>query len=157
MRSNLAEAQRRDSSLARYVSPVVAERELFAKRDQSLRWLTELARGHSVQLTDQPADLQSVEGLYFKLFGASASESLPRDRSMFESAMAVFFGAVAVAHGATWTVYESAFAPGHFGLAVKRGPVSVVLDEHCSGWDKRPNNKRHELLRREYHKWFGGA
>jgi hypothetical protein len=143
--------------LARYASAVVAERELFAKREHSLRWLVELASRHSVELTDQPADLQAVEDLYFKLFVDGAAWSIRRDQATFESAMAVFWGAVAAAHGATWTVYESAFAPGHFGLAVTRGLVSVVLDEHCSGWDKRPNNKRHELLRREYDKWFGRA
>lgn len=157
MRSNLAEAQRRDGLLARYASAALAERELFAKRDQSLRWLAELAHKSSLELTHQPADLQAVEDLYFKVFVEGAGWSMRRDQATFESAMAMFWGAVAVAHGATWTVYESPFAPGHFGLAVTRGLVSVVLDEHCSGWDKRPNNKRHELLRREYDKWFGRA
>jgi len=155
MRSNLAEAQRQDGLLGRYSSAVVAERKLFAKRDDSLRWLADLARKHSVQLGDQPADLQAVEDLYFELFSEDAGWLRRRDRSTFEYAMAVFWGAVAVAHGATWEVYESAFAPGHFGLAVSRGLLTVVLDARCSGWDQRPNNKRHELLRREYDKTFG--
>ena len=155
MRSNLAEGRRQDGLLGRYASADLAERELFAKRDHSLRWLADLARKHSVELGEQPADLQGVEDLYFKLFGEAAGGSARRDRSTFEFAMAVFWGAVAVAHGATWEVYESTFAPGHFGLAVSRGLLTVVLDARCSGWDRRPNNKRRELLRREYDKTFG--
>jgi len=155
MRSNLAEAQRQDGLLGRYASAEVAERKLFAKRDHSLRWLADLARKHSVELGDQPADLQAVEDLYFKLFGEGAGWLTRRDQPTFEYAMAVFWGAVAVAHGATWGVYESTFAPGHFGLAVSRGLLTVVLDARCSGWDRRPSNKRRDLLRREYGKTFG--
>jgi hypothetical protein len=157
MRSNLAEAQRQDGLLGRYATAVDAERKLFAKRDRSLRWLADLARKHAVELGDQPADLQAVEDLYFKLFGEGAGWLRRRDRSTFESAMGVFWGAIAVAHGATWEVYESPFAPGHFGLAVSRGLLTVVLDARCSGWDRRPNNKRRELLRREFDKTFGRA
>ena len=155
MRSNLAEARRQDGLLGRYESAVVAQRELFVQRDQSLRWLADLARKHSVELGDRPADLQAVEDLYFELFAEGAAWLTRRDRSRFEYAMAVFWGAVAVAHGAAWDVYESSFAPGHFGLAVSRGRLTVVLDARCSGWDRRPNNKRRNLLRREYDKTFG--
>ncbi len=69
--------------------------------------------------------------------------------------MGFFFGAVAVREGAAWTVYESPFAPGHFGLAVERGPVTVVLNRLGRDWERRPDNKRRRLLRRMYERFLG--
>ena len=69
--------------------------------------------------------------------------------------MGIFWGAVAVNDGAHWTIYESPYAAGHFGLAVTRGLLTVVLNQYATAWNRRPNNLRHRLLRREYDKYFG--
>ena len=155
MKSSRGEAERQDGMLPEFASAAIAERELFGRRDRSLRWLESFAREHSLELAQKPADLESIEDLYFELFGDGADWLMRRNRSAFEFAMGVFWGAVAVAHGAHWSVYESPFAPGHFGLAVSRGLLTVVLNEYGTGWDRRPNNRRHRLLRRDYDKNFG--
>jgi hypothetical protein len=73
--------------------------------------------------------LESLEDLYFRLFGDGGGLLMGRNRSTFELGMGVFWGAVAVAHGARWSIYESPFAPSHFGLAVTRGFLTVVLNK----------------------------
>jgi len=155
MKSSRGEAERQDGMLPNFASVAIAERELFGQRDRSLRWLESFARKHSVELARTPADLESLEDLYFRLFEDGGGWLMRRNRSTFEFAMGVFLGAVAVAHGAQWSVYESPFAPGHFGLAVSRGLLTVVLNEYGTGWDRRPNNRRRRLLRRDYDKNFG--
>jgi hypothetical protein len=155
MKSSQGEAVRQDGMLPKFTSVATAERELFALRDRSLSWLESFARSHSVELTQDPSDLESLEDLYFRLFGDGGGLLMGRNRSTFELGMGVFWGAVAVAHGARWSIYESPFAPSHFGLAVTRGFLTVVLNKYGTDWNRRPNNRRHRLLRREYDKDFG--
>ena len=132
-----------------------AEQELLRLRDRSLGWLDEFTRKGGVALRHEPAALETLEDLYFKLFVDDAGVLAQHHRAAFESAMGFFFGAVAVHEGATWTVYESPFAPGHFGLAVQRGLVTVILNKRCENWAHRPRNKRRRLLRREYDRFLG--
>ena len=155
MRTNLPEAERQDGKLPAFASPEVAEHELFAKRDDSLRWLEGFVRRRGTELTYEPGALDSLERLYFELWGGGVASRVRGNRSSFESAMGVFWGAVAVAQKrATWTIYESPFAPNHFGLAVTRGGVTVVLNAFGTDWNRRPGNTRRNLLRRIYKKWF---
>ena len=69
MNSNRAEAERQDGMLPKFTSVVAAERELYAKRDRSLRWLESYTRRNSLELTQSRGDLESLEDLYFQLFG----------------------------------------------------------------------------------------
>jgi hypothetical protein len=72
--------------------------------------------------------------------------------------MGMFWGAVAVAdRGATWTVYESPFVVGHYGIAVAKGNSSVVLNALGNHWDRKPGNKRHRRLRELYDQIIGRA
>jgi hypothetical protein len=153
--SNRAEAHRQDSALPAFESARVAERQLLALRDRSLGWLDEFARKRGVALPHERAGLETLEDLYFRVFVDDRGLLVRRHRSAFESAMGFFFGAVAAREGATWTVQESPFAPGHFALGVQRGQVTVLLNKLGQGWERRPNNERRRLLRREYERFFG--
>lgn len=151
MWTNLPEAQRKDRELPTFASREVAERELFVMRDESLRWLDEFARRRGKALKREPSDLQSVEDLYFEVWDGSLASRFRGDRVKFELAMGMFWGAVAVAqHRFSWTVHESAFVPNHFGVAVARENVSVVLNGIGARWDRRPGNKERKRLRQLY-------
>ena len=156
MRTNLPEAQRKDGELPTYGSREIAERELFAIRDQSLRWLAEFARARGKDLKLEPSALQSIEDLYFEVWDGGFLSRLRGDRDKFELAMGMFWGAVAVAHhGATWSVYESPFVPNRFGVAVERKNTSVVLNGLGTRWAQRPGNKGRRGLRQLYDQIIG--
>ena len=93
MRTNLPEAERQDGKLPAFASPEVAEHELFAKRDDSLRWLEGFVRRRGTELTYEPGALDSLERLYFELWGGGVASRVRGNRSSFESAMGVFWGA----------------------------------------------------------------
>ena len=154
MKTNLPEAQRQDSRLPTFPSIEVAERELFAMRDESLRWVDEFARNKGRELKYEP-DALALEDLYFEQWDGSFAARLRRNRPTFEFAMGMFLGAVAVGeHRAAWTIYESPFAKNHFGIAVRRRNSTVVLNSLGSRWDRRPRNERRRLLRRMYDRFF---
>lgn len=155
MWSNRAEADRQDGALPAFGSVTAAERELLRLRDRSLEWLDELLRARGLGLERKPTALETLEDVYFELFVDGRDVLIRRHRPAFEAAMGYFFGAVAAHEGANWTVYESPFAPGHFGLAVQRGRLTVVLNRLGEDWARRPHNKRRRLLRREYDRFFG--
>jgi hypothetical protein len=155
MKTNLPEAQRQDSQLPTFPSIEVAEWELFAMRDESLRWLDQFARKKGRELKYDPDALASLEDLYFEQWDGTFASRLRRNRPTFEFAMGMFLGAVAVGeHRATWTIYESPFAKNHFGIGVTRRNLTVVLNSLGSRWDRRPGNKRRRLLRRMYDRFF---
>jgi hypothetical protein len=107
MRRNLPEAQRKDGELPTFPSREIAERELFAMRDESLGWLTQFARARGKKLELEPRALQSVEDLYFEIWNGGFLSRLRGDREKFELAMGMFWGAVAVAQDrASWSVRE---------------------------------------------------
>src|SRR5438874_11461964 len=102
MKTNLTEAQRQDSQLPTFPSIDVAERELFAVRDKSLRWLGEFARKRGRELNYEPDALVSLEALYFEQWDGTFASRLRRNRPALEFAMGMFLGAVAVStHRAT--------------------------------------------------------
>jgi hypothetical protein len=156
MGKNLPEAERRDGELPTFASRESAERELFSKRDESLRWLSEFARGRGKKLPLEPRALETLEDLYFEVRDGGLASRFRADRARFEFAMGMFWGAVAVAdRGAGWTIYESPFVGGHYGISVTKGSSSVVLNGLGNHWDRKPGNKRHRRLRELYDQIIG--
>ena len=158
MRTNLPVAQRQDGELPAFASRESAERELFSMRDESLRWLREFARARGKDLPPQPRALETLEDLYFELWGGGLAAQFRGGRAKFEFAMGMFWGAVAVAdRGASWTIYESPFVQGHYGISVTKGSSSVVLNAMGNKWDRKPRNERHRRLRELYDQIIGRA
>jgi hypothetical protein len=158
MRSNLWVAQRKDGELPTFESKETAERDLFSKRDASVEWLIKLAAGRHKVLPFEPRALETLEDLYFELWDGGLASRFRGDRARFEFAMGMFWGAVAVAAaGASWTIYESPFVPGHYGVSVSKGGSSVVLNGLGTHWDRKPGNSRHRRLPELYDQIMGRA
>lgn len=72
--------------------------------------------------------------------------------------MSIYFGEVVVRNNdnAKWIVEEYAFVKGKYNLMINAGLLNMALVDKCNNWFKEPCNKNHNLLFRQYNKYFRG-
>src|SRR5689334_18157683 len=95
--------------LPAFNSQAEAEAYFFAKRDERIRRIIELAATSDIFIADfAPASLKNLESWYFTLFDADGFGSLGISREEFEYCMASYFCEVAVRNcpDAKWEVRE---------------------------------------------------
>lgn len=102
-----------------------------------------------------PESLKSIEKIYFDYFDNHkfGEESLTKDE--FEVLLAIYNGNVYVTNKkANWIIQEDVFVKDNrFYLAIKSINDFITID--CTKWgdhEKRPGNKRREMIYREYKK-----
>ena len=85
----------------------------------------------------------------FGKFGLSQEE--------FEQIMSFYWGEVVVKNNedAKWVVEEYPFAKGKYEFLVNKGLLSMAIGNSFRDLYKRQDNKRRNLLFREYNKYFG--
>ena len=107
------------------------------------------------KLDFSPESLKSIEKIYFDYYDKNkfGEESISKDE--FEILLAIYDGNVYVTNGkAKWTVEEDDFVKDNrFYLAIKS--LNGFLTVDCTKWsnhERRPSNKRRQMIYREYKK-----
>jgi hypothetical protein len=145
------------AKLPRFATAAIARRTMLAARDEALAAVRAVAGTHGVVLDDTPESLRAIEAWYFALHGKRGGFARAgTDRRRFETAMGLYYAAVAVADaGATWVVQEFAFAPGTYELGLEAGLLAILgVDVMCHDWHLRSGNAQHRALLRDYRQHF---
>jgi hypothetical protein len=160
-RQGLSAAHALGTKLPRFRTAAEARRALLEQRDRSLAELRGLDATDSDFVMDStPASLVALEQWYFALAARRGFARLGTERARFEVAMGFYFGTVAVRHAkARWIVEEFAFKPGTYELGIAHGKLFSLMgiEALCKDWHKRPGNKAHRALSREYAQYFAPA
>jgi hypothetical protein len=141
----------RDSAWPACDSQGDAERLWFAQRDFNLNTLhTWSVASGRFNVDETPESLKTVEEWYFD---AASQEGLPATPAVVHMLLGFYFGQVLVSSAKfTWVVRESAFVPGHYGIGVTKGLVTIMLSDGMPP-DPPERNKRRLSLYRQYKKW----
>lgn len=134
-----------------------AKQYFLSYKDSLLKRLEDLCKDNSFFSPDYTIDsLKQLEKWYFGLFENNLFDTIGLDREEFENLMSIYFGAVVVRNNdsAKWVVEEFAFVKGKYELLVNKGAMNMAIDNKCNNWFKKPCNKTHTLLFREYNKYF---
>lgn len=134
-----------------------AENYFIAHKDSLLNRLRSASTQSSVFFPDYTVEsLKRIEQWYFDLYEENAFGKIGLSQKEFECMMSVYWGEVIIKnHGdAKWIVEEYPFVQGKYELLVNKGLINVSIGEHFCDLYKRPNNKRKNILFREYNKYF---
>lgn len=137
-----------------------AEKYFFSQKEYLLNKLETVCERGSDFFPDYSVDsLKRLERWYFDLYEKKGFHKLGVAKNEFESMMSVYFGEVVVKNveDAKWIVEEYAFTKNKYYLLVNRGGLSMAIMSIRSMFynhDQAPNNKRRNLIFREYNKYF---
>lgn len=141
--------------LKKFKNKSEAEKYFFSYKAMLLEKFETICTHKSCFLPDYTVDsLKRIEKWYFELFERNEFDQIGFTRHVFEDVMSVYFGEVVVKNhaDAQWLVEEYAFAKKKYQLLLNRGGLNMA--HSCRDWYKEPNNKRKNLLYREYNKYF---
>lgn len=134
-----------------------AEDYFFSYRDNLLNKFETICRQNSCFLPDYTVEsLKRIEKWYFDLYEKNQFKKVGLTRKKFERIMSVYFGAVIVKNNedAKWFVEEYAFSPNKYEFLVNRGALNMAINDNFRNLYKVRDNKRRNLLFREYNKYF---
>lgn len=134
-----------------------AEKYFISRKDFLLDRLKAVSAQSSVFIPDYTVEsLKELEKRYFDMYAEDAFDKAGTTRKDFESMMSVYWGAVAVKNNkdAKWAVEEYPFTRGKYEFFVNKGLLSLSIGDNFRDLYKRQNNKRRNLLFREYNKYF---
>ena len=141
-----------------FKSSAAAERYLFSCRDHLLRRLEKICKRHPAFSPSYTVEsLKQIEKWYFDLCDKNGFRLVGSTQDEFESILSVYFGEVVVRNksDARWVITEYPFSPQKYELMVNRGLFSMSILEKFHGLSTKPNNKRRNLMFREYNRFFG--
>lgn len=100
--------------------------------------------------------LKKIEKWYFDLHEKNEFHTIGLTQEEFESIISVYFGEVVVRNNedAKWLVEEYPFSPGKYEFFVNKGLINLSIINMFHGLCQMQNNKRRNLLFREYNKYF---
>ncbi len=100
--------------------------------------------------------LKRIEKWYFELYENKEFDKVGLTREEFERVMSVYFGEVVVRNNedAKWVVAEYPFMKKKYELLINKQLFNMSIINHCHDLCRRQNNKRRNLLLREYNKYF---
>ena len=156
-RKGLAAARALGARLPKFRDAAAARRALLGLRDERLAEFKKLdTTGSGFVMDGSPESLVPLERWYFALVARRGFGALGMERPRFETAMGLYYGSVAVRHTrARWIVEEFAFAPGTWELGIEQKHFKLMgVDGLCEDWHRRPNNKTHRALARDYAQHF---
>lgn len=129
-----------------------AEKYFISYKDELLNRLEAISEqldGFSPDYTIE--SLKNIEKLYFQLYRNNTFGKLGLSQKQFESIMSVYWGEVVIKNNADakWLIEEFAFSQGKYELLVNISIFDMFQDLY-----KRQDNKRQNLLFREYNRYF---
>ena len=100
--------------------------------------------------------LKKLEKWYFDLYDKNEFDKVGLSQNEFEKIMSIYFGEVIVKNNedAKWLVMEYPFSQKRYEFYVNKGNFSMSIINAYHDLHKRQNNKRRNLLFREYNKYF---
>ncbi len=134
-----------------------AEDYFISYKDELLKKLEAVNTQNSNFLPDYTVEsLKRIEKWYFELYEKSEFHKVGLTQNEFESIMSVYFGEVVVKNNkdAKWLVEEYPFSQSKYEFLVNRGLLSISIMNMYHDLYKKQNNKRKNLLFREYNKYF---
>lgn len=134
-----------------------AEDYFFSYKDDLLKKLEAVSTQNSYFLPDYTVEsLKRIEKWYFDLYEKGEFHKVGFTQDEFESIMSVYFGEVVVKNNkdAKWLVEEYPFSQSKYEFLVNRGLLSMSIMNMYHDLYKKQNNKRKNLLFREYNKYF---
>ena len=143
--------------LKKFKNIAEAEDYFFSYKDSLLSKLESICRQNSDFMPDYTVgSLKKIEKWYFALYEKNEFDKLGCTQDEFESIMSVYFGEVVVRNKeeAQWVVTEYPFAQTKYELMVNHKLLSMSFFNMFRDLYKRQNNKRRNLLFREYNKYF---
>ena len=135
-----------------------AEDYFISRKDFLLNKLKAVSTQTSAFVPDNTVEsLKKIEKWYFDLYEAKAFDRFGLSREEFEQIMSFYWGEVVVKKNedAKWVVEEYPFVKGKYELLVNKGLFGMAIGNPFRDLYKRQNNKRRNLLFREYNKYFG--
>lgn len=100
--------------------------------------------------------LKKLEKWYFDLYEKKSFAKLGLTQKEFESIMSVYWGEVVIKNNkdAKWVVEEYAFSQNKYQLLVNKGFCNIAVENKFRDLYNKQNNKRRNLLFREYNKYY---
>lgn len=100
--------------------------------------------------------LKRLEKWYFDLYEKNAFDQIGSTQEEFEHMMSVYWGAVVIKNneGAKWVIEKYPFSQGKYEFFVSKRLCNVSIANKFHDLYKKQNNKRRNLLFREYNKYF---
>ena len=134
-----------------------AEKYFISYKDELLNRLEAISGqldGFSPDYTIE--SLKDIEKLYFPLYRNNTFGKLLLSQKQFESIMSVYWGEVVIKNNADakWLIEEFAFSQGKYELLVNKGLCNISIFDMFQDLYKRQDNKRQNLLFREYNRYF---
>ena len=136
-----------------------AEDFFISYKDHLLNRLKAIGSQGAVFFPDYTVEsLKKLEKWYFDLHEKNAFGQIGSAQEEFEIIMSVYWGAVVIKNNrdAKWVVEEYPFSQGKYEFFVNKGLCSVSIIDTFHDLYKKQNNKRKNLLFREYNKYFAG-
>lgn len=134
-----------------------AEKYFISYKDELLNKLKVIC-GQSVGFFPDYSieSLKNIEKLYFQLYHDNTFGKLGLSQRQFESIMSVYWGEVVIKNNpdAKWIIEEFAFSQGKYELLVNKGLCNISIVDMFQDLYKRQDNKRQNLLFREYNRYF---
>lgn len=134
-----------------------AENYFISYKDNLLNRLKAIRSQDSAFFPDYTIEsLKHLEKWYFDLYEKNAFDKLGLLQKEFENIMSVYWGEVIIKNNkdAKWEVEEYPFSQGKYEFFVNKGFCNVSIVDKFHNLYKSQNNKRRNLLFREYNKYF---
>lgn len=138
--------------LKEFDDKVQAEKFFISYKDELLNRLEAISEQLDGFFPDYTIEsLKDIEKLYFQLYRNNTFGKLGLSQKQFESIMSVYWGEVVIKNNADakWLIEEFAFSQGKYELLVNISIFDMFQDLY-----KRQDNKRQNLLFREYNRYF---
>ena len=124
-----------------------AEEYFLSYKDDLIKKLEMLCMQNPYFLPDYTVEsLKKIEKWYFDLY----------DKNEFEKIMSIYFGEVVIKNNedAKWIVNEYPFSKKRYEFMVNKGNLYMSIINKYHDLYKMQNNKRRNLIFREYNKYF---
>ena len=134
-----------------------AEDYFFSYKDNLLDKFETICSQNSYFSPDYTVEsLKKIEKWYFDLYEKNEFDKAGFTQDEFEGTMAVYFGEVVVKNNedAKWLVTEYPYSQKKYEFFVNKGLLSMSIINMFRDLYKKQNNKRRNLLFREYNKHF---
>lgn len=134
-----------------------AEDYFISYRDYFLNRLKAISAQDSAFFPDYTVEsLKKLEKWYFDLYEKNAFDKVGLIQKEFESIMSVYWGEVIIKNNADakWVVEEYPFSQKKYEFLVNRGLCNVSIVDKFHDLYKKQNNKRRNLLFKEYNRYF---
>lgn len=152
-------AVKHGEKLKEFKDIIAAEDYFFSYKEYLLNKLETISKQQAVFCFSPDYTVESlkkIEKWYFDLYEKNEFNTVGLTQEEFESIISIYFGEVVVRNNehAKWFVEEYPFSPRKYELFVNKGLLNMSIINKFHGLCKRQNNKRRNLLFREYNKYF---